>query len=123
MTLVAEGHIEISGNPEFTNYKDPADPEGVQNISLMALYDLKLNGNANQDIDGILFSGQQFDISGNPNVNGSIIGKGFATSVEHGDDHITTSTISGNMTLTYNGGLETPFGTAVVLTTLSWQEL
>ena len=124
MTLVAEGHIEISGNPQFTVSKDPADPEGVQNIGLMALYDLKLNGNANQNIDGIIFAGQQLAISGNPNVNGSIIGKGFTTSVEHGDDHITTSTISGNITLTYNGGLATPFPTTtVVLTTLSWQEL
>ena len=90
----------------------------------MALYDLKLNGNANQTIDGIIFAGQQFAISGNPAVNGSIIGKGFTTSVEHGDDHITTSTISGTMTLTYNGGLVTPFPlTNVALTTLSWQEL
>ena len=124
MTLVAEGHIEISGNPEFTNYQDPSDPEGVQNTALMALYDLKLNGNPNQNIDGILFCGQQFDIGGNPTVNGSIIAKDFATSVEHGDDHITTSSISGDMNLTYNGGLATPFPTGtVVLTTLSWQEL
>jgi len=64
MTLVAEGHIEISGNPKFTNHKDPADPEGVQNIVLMSLYDLKLNGNADQSIDGIIFAGQQLAISG-----------------------------------------------------------
>ena len=124
MTLVAEGHIEISGNPEFTNHKDTSDPLGVQNTALMSLYDLKLNGNANQNIDGLIFAGQQFDISGNPSAIGSIIGKGFATSVQHGNDFITTSTISGNITLAYNGGLVTPFPTTtVVLTTLSWQEL
>lgn len=124
MTMVAEGHIEISGNPEFTNHKDASDPVGVQNTALMALYDLKLNGNANQNIDGFLFAGQQFDISGNPSAVGAIIGKGFSTSVQHGDDFITTSTISGNMNLAYNGGLTTPFpSTNVLLTTLSWQEL
>ena len=123
VSILADGYLEISGNPYFANYKDPNDPEGFQNLLFMTGTDLKINGNYNSDqkLQGILYAREQIDISGNPNIHGSIIAAGLANKGDMAKDG---NHISGNPNITYDG-LASPFlqpGLADV-TRLYWRQL
>ena len=69
-SFVADGYIEVSGSP--TNLS-PDLTVGTVTYSMVAGYDLKLNGNAATTIEGVFFANHQVDISGNPNINGQVI--------------------------------------------------
>jgi len=123
VTIMTDGYLEISGNPYFSNYKDPNDPEGFQNILFLTGTDLKINGNYNSDqkLQGLLYAREQIDISGNPNIHGAIIAAGLSNSDDMAKDG---NSISGNPNITYDG-LVTPWdapaaGDAIIL---SWQQL
>ncbi|CAI2718828.1 pilus assembly PilX family protein [Nitrospina watsonii] len=119
-SIVTEGHIEISGNPAFSNYKDPNAAEGIQNLLFVAGTDLKINGNPGQTYEGVMYAGEQASFAGNPDVNGVLMIQNNASS----DGLVSENNISGNPTITYNGSLSTPFATGgMELTTLAWQEM
>ena len=64
-SFVADGYIQVSGNPG--NLSPDLTLDGVS-YSMVAGYDLKLNGNAvTTNIEGVFFANHQVDISGNPN--------------------------------------------------------
>ena len=68
-TYLAEGYVEISGNPFLT----PSHPDGVV---IVATGDLKLNGNSSfsaPNFGGTVFGGAQCEISGTPALVGSLI--------------------------------------------------
>ncbi len=115
LSIIAEGSIEISGNP----YLKP------QNSSLYQFVtngDLKLGGNV--DIDPTTVEGQslvrdQLMISGNPDIRGRIIVKNHTT-VSPIENIVSSSVISGNPEVTYNGtfaGLAPPPSPAPPATT------
>ena len=121
ITILADGYIEIAGNPILTNYMDPDDPPDVQAIMFMAGTDIKINGNPNQTYNGIIAAAEQIDVSGNPSIEGVLI----AGDESNDSDLVVANSISGNMDLTYSGGLSlggdegADDGIAVVL---SWQD-
>ncbi len=122
-TLMAEGHIKINGNPQFTNYKDPSDSVGVQNIFMLAGTDIEWSGNPSNTIEGFIYAGEQIKLNGNPSIQGFIVAKDKANT----DTLVDNNSISGNPTITYTGGsTETPFTVNVAgdteLTIISWNE-
>ncbi len=117
LTLIAEGSIEISGNPVVETAGAAAS--GIDNLLFVAGGDLKINGNANQSFEGVMAAHEQVDISGNPNLDGFIIAEG-ASNVH---DYVDNNSISGDMQLTYNG-LDTPFQDPLAdIVALSWEEI
>ena len=121
ITILADGYIEVSGNPTLVNYTDPDDPPDVQAIMFMSGADIKINGNPNQTYNGIIAAAEQIHVSGNPAIEGSLI----AADESNDSRLIDSNSISGNMTLTYDGGLLFPWvpgipdGTAIML---SWRD-
>lgn len=89
MSVVAEGFIEVSGNPNLQPYYDaaidPDDPEiqaligGRQNVLVtsqvlfLAGNDLKINGNPSQKFTGLMAAHMEFDVSGAPYLQGALI--------------------------------------------------
>ena len=99
LSIIAEGSIDISGNPDFL-----PDAPG---LLLVTDGDLDISGGVDSG-DPLTLSGQilvheQVSISGSPSIGGQLIVEN-ATSV---DTLVTQNSISGNPTLTYNGGLGT----------------
>ena len=121
VSILADGWIEIAGNPTIDNYMNPDDPPAVQAILFMSGADIKINGNPNQTYHGIIAAKEQFDISGNPNFEGVLIAAGESNE----SDLVVENTVSGNMRMTYDGGFSFPSidgdgdGTAIVL---SWRD-
>ena len=118
VTIVATGFIEVSGNPDLANYKNPSDQEEIQNIFMLAGTDLKFNGNSTVQIEGLLYAKEQLDISGTPNINGAIIAYDFAAS----EGLVSENKISGDATITYGCGLAIP-GIATGIDVIAWNEL
>ncbi len=122
ITILADGWIEIAGNPTLTNYMDPDDPIDVQSVMLVATGDIKINGNPGQTFNGIIATHEQFSISGNPDLEGAIIAQG-ASNVSN---LVLENEISGVLNLTYGGEFNFPnFGEETTLTPnlLSWRDL
>lgn len=93
LSIIAEGSIEIAGNPDLK----PDLPE----LMFVTNRDLKINGNVEQPIsfEGVMLVHEQIFISGNPELAGQIIVENAANLSTLVDQN----TIAGNMTLTYNG--------------------
>jgi hypothetical protein len=117
VSLIAEEHIDVSGNPNFDNFQDPADSEDIQNIFMMAGTDIAWSGNPSNSIQGLVYAGEQIEISGNISFNGFII----AADASATDGTVTENKISGNPTITYNGDVVSPFLSSKV-SILSWQK-
>ena len=107
-SFVADGYIEVSGNPE--NLSPDLVVDGVS-YAMVAAYDLKINGNASTtNMEGVFFTNHQLDISGNPNINGQLIAADLAdtTFPPDGNNLIPLSSgwmeFSGNPSITYSGG-------------------
>jgi hypothetical protein len=106
-TIVAEGYIRATGTP----YMTPA----LDNFSLMAGTDLRLSGNPTSgavNYQGIHYAGHQVGFLGNPGINGSVVAANLAdnNSPVCGCNPIGLTNsgymdVSGNPTITYNGGL------------------
>lgn len=98
LSIISEGSVEISGNPYLK-------PQNASLYQFVTNGDLKLGGNV--DIDPTTVEGQslvrdQLMISGNPDIRGRIIVKNQATASPI-ENLVTTSVISGNPEVTYNG--------------------
>jgi hypothetical protein len=110
LTLIAEGSIDISGSPDIT-----ADtPE----LLFVTDGDLQISGGLDA-LDPLTVGGQmlvheQVQLSGNPSLAGQLIVEN-APSV---DPLVEFNQISGNVTITYNGGL----GSGVYSVT-GWREI
>ncbi len=69
LTILAEGHVEISGNP-FLEAAHSAD------LVVVGGGDLKLNGNSElgaDNVSGTVYGGSQCEVSGTPKITGSVI--------------------------------------------------
>jgi len=69
LTLIAEGWIDISGNPEMT----PDLTKGGVTYAAIAGSDLKIGGTPSNAYQGVWYVRDQFDFSGNPDLNGQIV--------------------------------------------------
>lgn len=97
ISLIAEGSIEISGNP----YLAPAHPDGAL---LVADGDVSISGNptgGNDSYKGLVYAGSQCKLSGNPQLNGNVVCKDDpnpAGSVNYAD----MNAISGDAKITFD---------------------
>ena len=122
ITILAEGYIDISGNPWMIDYANPDNPEFVQALLLVSGTDIKVSGNPSQEFAGIIYATEQIDISGNPEIEGALI----AADLSNDDDYIVANSISGNMDLSYSGELQFPDTTGEdhgKVFALSWRDL
>ena len=102
---------------------DFQDPETGRGIAKMEqLRDIKINGNADQTFTGLIAAHEQFQISGNPRIEGAIIAEGAAST----DDRVAMNEIAGSLQLCYDGGLTFPDlsgGGTGVASMVSWQDM
>lgn len=119
LSIISTGSIEVSGNPYLT-------PQNSSNLQFITNGDLKLNGNTDLNpvsaVEGQSLVAAQLMISGNPDIRGQIIVKnGVGTT-----NIVDLNTISGNPTITYNGGfagIVTPPGPTVYTNNVrGWME-
>jgi hypothetical protein len=65
---------------------------------------VKISGNPSQGFTGLIGAHEQIDVSGNATIKGFIIAEDAASA----SNTAKQNTISGNPTITYNCGLNTP---------------
>ena len=99
ITILAEGNIRITGNPDLK----PDQPE----IMFVTNMDLLIAGSTSQPLafEGQMLVREQLDLAGSPEMSGQII----VQSVPSVSTLVTTNTISGNPSITYNGITGTNF--------------
>jgi hypothetical protein len=107
-TFLVDGSIDMAGNARIVPY--------LTGVTLMARGDIKLRGNASSypGINGLVAAHEQVDFAGTPNFTGCVVAENAGNVCALVD----TMSVTGNYTLTYDGGLETFLvvgGTSVVL--------
>lgn len=120
-TIVADGYINFASNSNIQNYSGSGpmtNTQDIQNLLFVAGTDFKFTGSPSQTITGIMSAQEQLYISGTVTLNGYAI----AANLYDVENLVTPdSTITGNMTITYNDGLPGPWLSNKVVI-LSWQE-
>jgi cytoskeletal protein CcmA (bactofilin family) len=122
MTVVADGDVEISGNPHMI----PDDPDGVL---IEATGDLKLNGNSSlaPNYSGDIRAGGQCEVSGAPSISGQLT-CGDAVPVPGDPDLVTGHEISGDMSIHYDcasaggGGSSATAGVLRPIRSRAWRQ-
>lgn len=110
-TLVAEGHIDVSGNPTMRAHS--------QNLLFVAGTDVAIAGTtaATWSLGGIVAAHEQVALSGNPKIVGFVVAENAAS----GDPFVGATAIGGNARITYNGLPSAPWPAPIVV--LVWREL
>ncbi len=116
-TIIAEGYINFGGNADVANYKDASDTADIQNLFLVAGTDIEFSGNPSNTIQGMMAAKEQLSISGSVILEGFLV----AADVDTSENLVTGNTISGSLTVTYNGDLVSPFLSNKVKV-IAWQE-
>jgi Tfp pilus assembly protein PilX len=116
-TIIAEGYIDFGGNADIVNYMNPSDTVDIQNLFLVAGTDIEFSGNPTNTIQGLMAAKDQLSISGTVTLEGFLIAADVGTS----ENLVTSNTISGSLTVTYNGDIVAPFLSNKV-TIIAWQE-
>jgi len=107
ITVLATGSIEVTGTPSFeanlTSLSTNALPPFVTiNTIFMAVEDIKIRGDAGIPFfSGIVFAGEQFDLSGNGSFDGQVIS---LSNPDVNGSPVNANSISGSFELTFNGG-------------------
>ena len=107
ITVLATGSIEVTGTPNFvsnlTSLSTTALPPFVTiNTIFMAVEDVKIRGDAGIPFfSGIIFAGEQFDLSGNGSFDGQVIA---LSNLDMNGSPVNANSISGSFELTFNGG-------------------
>jgi hypothetical protein len=109
ISILATGSIELTGNPNFiaqmTNVQTmPTElPPFVRPSFLMvATEDIKIRGDASVPrFSGVIFAGEQFDLSGNGAIDGQVLG---LSNPDVSGSPVSDNSISGSFDLTFNGG-------------------
>ena len=116
-SIVADGYIDFGGNADVVNYKNASDTEDIQDVFLVAGTDIEFSGTPSNTIQGFIAAAEQISISGNISVNGFIVASDSAAT----ENLVTSNTISGSATVTYNGDIVAPFLDNKV-SIIAWQE-
>src|SRR5262249_1726152 len=107
ISIFTTGSIEISGTPNLvanvTGLGTTELPPFVTiNSLLMAVEDIKIRGDAGvPKFSGVVYAGEQFDLSGNGSFDGQIIS---LSDQDVNKSLVSANNISGSFDLTFNGG-------------------
>ena len=93
ISIIAEGSIDISGNQDIM-------PDTAK-LQFVTDGDLQISGNFEMYAQGQMLVHEQTEITGNSEIIGQIIVENAASV----STLVTTNAISGNVDITYNGGL------------------
>ena len=85
---------------------------------MVAGTDIKYNGNPSQTNDGILYDIEQISLSGNPNINGSVM----AYNSPSMEGLVSQNDISGNPNINYGCGMTLPNASGDIVV-VSWNEI
>ncbi len=105
-TLIATGDLIIEGNPTIQT--------SLTDTLFIAGLDIKISGNPSNGFNGLIAAHEQLSLSDNPTINGFLIAEDASST----SSTVTSNTISGNSTITYNCGLNTPLQGPLQI--LSW---
>jgi hypothetical protein len=131
VTFVAEGNIEISGNPDFVPFgslpsNDTGDAEANE-ILFLAGNDIDLRGTAGALTSGIIAAHMEVAMQGNVTHTGTVLAEnglhGMGQEVTTGQvttDIVSANSFSGNMVI---NGTGSGLGTIKELTATAWREL
>jgi type IV pilus assembly PilX-like protein len=117
VTIFSDGYIDFGGNGDIVNYQGGPSPD-IDQLFLVAGTDLEFSGTPANQIEGMLYAGEQMSISGTVDINGFIVS---ANTADVENKVSPESSISGSLTVTYNCNGISPFLSDRV-TVLSWQE-
>jgi Tfp pilus assembly protein PilX len=108
LTVIAEGSIEVEGNGDLM-------PEPASEIMFVTDMDLKIHGTfaTPLNVEGRILVREQIDFYGNPTLAGQVIVQNVPTVCSL----VTNNTFGGNVTLSYNGLVET-----IAYTVSGWRE-
>jgi cytoskeletal protein CcmA (bactofilin family) len=128
-SFVTEGYIEVSGNPWIRPWgSQPLNDTGnaiANEILFYAGNDLKINGNSEQQFQGILATHMEIMVSGNPYLEGTIVAENGAgqeiTTGQLVKNLVDQNMFNGNMYLNATGSAL--FGSGKQLTVTAWREL
>ncbi|MFL6212937.1 MAG: hypothetical protein ACJ74J_03485 [Blastocatellia bacterium] len=109
ITILTTGSIELSGNPNFISQMTSVQtlptelPPFVRpSFLLVATEDVKIRGDASVPrFSGVIFAGEQFDLSGNGAIDGQVLG---LSNPDLSGSPVSDNSISGSFDLTFNGG-------------------
>jgi hypothetical protein len=114
VSILATGSIILTGNTKFTanirNLPTPELPPFVQvDLMLVAVQDVKIRGDVDAalEFNGIVFAGEQFDLSGNGTFNGQVMSYGNKHTYNPSgseDSPISANVQTGSFTLSLNDG-------------------
>ena len=115
VTIIGEGHIDISGNPDLRA------ADGKQNLLFIAGTDVKIGGNFTSTFvgGGVIAAHEQISVSGNPTVTGFFLAENAA----HSSTLVTNTFVSGNPVITYDGLPPPPANWTLPLRIAAWQEV
>jgi len=108
LTIIAVGDIEITGNPDLR-------PEPMSELQFVTDQDLRIAGNLGIPLafEGRIMVREQIDFAGNPTLAGQVI----VQNVPSVSTLVENNTVTGSVTLSYNGLIET-----VAYTVSGWRE-
>jgi hypothetical protein len=108
LSIIAEGSIEVEGNGEL-------QPEPLSELMFVTDKDLKIHGTFAQPltVEGRILVREQIDFYGNPTLAGQVIVQNVPTICTL----VTNNTFGGDVTLSYNGLVET-----IAYSVAGWRE-
>ncbi len=112
------GNFTMSGNTVWFPFLGNPLPTGGTGVAVIADRDIQITGNPDQDFAGFYSAHEQVKLSGNPSMVGAIQAED-ACDVPGSPVH--ENSISGNISLTFDGGLNLPLEGIVRIT--AWNEL
>jgi len=118
-TILSEGYIDFSAGGDIVNYKNASHTADIQNLFLVAKTDIEFSGNPSNVIEGIIACQEQLSVSGTVSLQGYVVSADIADAENLVSPE---STISGNMSIEYNGDTVAPFLSNKVVV-MDWKEI
>jgi len=121
LSVLSTGSIETTSNPSFvanlTGLITPELPPFVNiNLLFITVEDVKVRGDVDvPHFSGIIYAGEQFDLSGNGAFDGQVIG---LSNKDVSGSLVSANSVSGSFELTFNGGQSV--GTVKLM---SWRQI
>jgi len=107
-TLIAEGSIDLTAQSLIARAPTSADgalfKAGTQNFLFISDEDIHIGSLSGGNLTGVVAAYEQVNIEGNPTMYGYVVAQDGA----NGSGLVTADSVSGGLSLTYNGNLSIP---------------